>query len=725
MSFSASTCLSYLNNRTLGLTLKVYTNPTSTTNPGTFLSDVSTSSVTGGNCPYTFVVPNGTTSIRLFDQQTNCYADIPVSDNNVCTTCDLDFTSISDEQISTIYVGNLTGSCDTVINNYRIGWYGPDSTTTLAFTSGKGEIWNYDAEHPITENSLDAPFLLTGEYVSKITDVELNGARLSYTGGTNQVISPSLINCTTNTTVVSYNCGNGSTSNFPYAHAKTYQSIGNTIPKSLSAEFVLSANTPYFMWSFTGASIYDTLKLDFSGSSYPVPINLEYVKVGSDVGNSFNPNVFPKSFNSTILRKITVLTGLTVNDGDSLIINVTPNPVENSTNWGYKFGCLSNQTTPNKTCLDSYKNRPYKIKKSSITGTTGDCNTMSVNFDVSGCTESENYAFINSPLVQNSIYSSGFNFSNTDDITKLLNLNYNTLTFGNSTITPNYTSFTGYSCTNSGPNTISVDKTIDGFSFEFSNIIDLSVFYNSFIKYSNLVKALTPTFVDDDTQLSYYKIVRLRIATNTGDVSCGDNYTYADYYVHCNSNVTTGTTGGGGFTMSVPTPLIVDNYVCPTCVQNCSNVSQYVNNMNSTRNTTFPEITNTSGLRMIEPFHLGENLYVASPTFISAQTRNGNTYILYTYNTNTYAASGTGISYTLIPSLSGSTWDWENHYYLQSGSYWYQNLYDYRVEVTSTVGNPFTFKIYAKQISNFQAIGSYIEVYDSTNPSGSDPVYVY
>jgi hypothetical protein len=722
MSFSASTCLSYLNNRTLGSTLTVYSNPISTTNSGTELYNVDTSLVTGGNCPYTFVVPNDTTTIRLYDQTSNCYADIPVSDNNVCTTCDLDFISISDNEISTIYVGNLTSSCDTVINNYRIGWYGPDDPSNLAFTSGFGDIWDYDAEHPITEDSLDAPFLLTGEYVSKITDVELNGARLSYTGGTNQVISPSLIDCTTSTTVVSYNCGNGSTSNAPYVHAKSYQSIGTTTLKSLSAEFVLSANTPYFMWSFSGASIYDTIKLDFSGSSYPVPINLEYVNVGSDVGNNFNPNSFPKSFGGQILRKITVLTGLTVNDGDSIIINVTPNPTTNATNWGYKFGCLSNQSTPNKTCLDSYKNRPYKIKKSSITGTSGDCNTMSVNFDVSGCTESENYAFIYSPLVQYSTDGSGLSYVNTDDITKLLNLNYSTLTFGNSTISNNNTSFAGYSCTASS-NTISVDKTIDGFSFEFSNISDLSVFYDSFIEYSNEVKALTPTFVDDDTQLSYYKLVRLRIATNT-DGGCGDNYTYADYYVHCNSNVTSGTTGGGGFTMSVPTPLIVNNYVCPTCVQNCYNVNSRVSNMNSTRNTTFSTITNTSGVRNKEPFHYGEGCYVASPTPILEQTRNGSIFERYTYNKNTYAASGTGISYTLIPSLSGSTWDWENHYYIES-DYFYQYLYDYKVEVTSTVGNPLTFKIYAKQISNFKAIDPYFEVYDSTNPSGSDPVYVY
>ena len=79
MPFSASTCLTYTGTTTLGPTFNVYTNPTSPTIPGTYLMDVPTSSITGGNCPYTFIVPDNTTTIRLFDPISLCYADIPIT----------------------------------------------------------------------------------------------------------------------------------------------------------------------------------------------------------------------------------------------------------------------------------------------------------------------------------------------------------------------------------------------------------------------------------------------------------------------------------------------------------------------------------------------------------------------------------------------------------------------------------------------------------------------
>ena len=65
MSFSASTCLTNTGTTTLSSTLTIYSNPISPTSPGTYVTTVPTSDITGGNCPYTFVVPDGTTSVRL------------------------------------------------------------------------------------------------------------------------------------------------------------------------------------------------------------------------------------------------------------------------------------------------------------------------------------------------------------------------------------------------------------------------------------------------------------------------------------------------------------------------------------------------------------------------------------------------------------------------------------------------------------------------------------
>jgi len=733
MSFSASTCLSYLGSANLGPTLEVYINPISPTNPGTYQYTASTSSVTGGNCPYTFVVPDGTTTIRLYDPITLCYADIPISNNDVCITCDLKFSSLSDNQVSTIYVGNLTGFCDTVIENYKIGWYGPDSTTTLAFTSGKGDIWDYNNEQPITSASPNAPFLLAGEYVSKITEVELNGVRFSYTGGTNNVLSPNLINCTSGSTVTvsAYNCTNGDNTNLPYAHTKTYTTDGSSPAQSLSAEFLLSANTEYFIWNFFGYDIYDTLTLVFSGSSYTELITLENLRIGSDTGGTdLRPTTFPKTANVTSFKKITTLTGLTVNEGDRIFINVTPNPSNPATTWEYRFGCYS-RPTAEKNCLDSYKDRPYKIKKDSITGITGACNTVFISFDVSGCSTSDNSGFFSSDLVN---LTGQVNYDNmsTDNTTKLLTRSSFNLTFGSYAVV-NQTEVVGSTeCTNSSGNTISVSKTISGFTFSFSNINDLSGYYNSFTASTNYIKSKDygdGQFVDDNTNLNYYRLILLRFYTNTGNTLCGDGLLVGSGHIHCNATCTTATTMTG-YTMFIDTntPAFVNNYTCPySCTQNCPDgVNSYVNALNNTRISTFSTITNTSGLRYVSPFYQVQGLYLSEPVQSLTSDVAGSLFVYYTYSTNTYPSSG--LTSTLIPSLSGASWDWENHFTTLGDVYnsiYFQRPYYYRMVITSTIGTPLTFQIYGYNIVNFVNSGSLILVYDSTDPGGYDPYFVY
>jgi len=729
MPFSASTCLSYLGSSILGSTLKVYTNPISLTNPGTFLMDVSTSSVTGGNCPYNFVVPDGTTTIRLFDPTSFCYCDIPVSDNNVCSTCNLEFATISNNELSTIYVGNLTGSCDTSIDNYRIEWYGPDNPSTLAFTSGKGSIFPHQVTQPITSSSLDAPLLLPGYYVSKITEVELNGVRFSSTGGTNNVLSTGLVYCSTGATVSSFTCSNGIYTYPPYAHSKSYTTDGSSTPQSLSASYTLSANTSHFIWAFQAYSIYDTLTLTFSGSSYSNPIVLENIRLGGDAGGTnFTPTTFPKIYGTSgEYRKIITLTGLTVNNGDSIIINLNPNPTVNATSWNLKFGCYSNPTA-SKTCLDSYKNSPYKIKKETISSSTNSCGEVTINLSVSGCSTSDNSSFFNSDLatLSSSVYG---NYVNTDNTTKLVQVGYGPFYTGRTQVSGGGPGF-GINCTNSGTNTISITKSgTTGVDFFFSNLSDLTAYYNSFTAATTTVKNVVTangTFINDPTTINYYRFITLRFPTNTGNVLCGDSVNYTDREFHCNVSCTTGTTSGG-YTMFISTPLLTNNYTCPSiCTISCpSCIDSRVNSNNTTRNNTFSTITNTSGLRLLAPFWDTNYCQLQTLSGFSGQTNDGYVRLDIKYSTTTYASSG--ITNTLIPSLSGVTWDWGNHFNEVSPSssnpYYQQDLFRYRVAITSF--SPLTYQIYATPISNFVAQGTEVLAYDSTSPLSYNPTYVY
>lgn len=181
--FEVQLCLTDEGPTTLGSTLEVYSNPISLIDFGTYIQNVLKTDITGLNCPYTIIVPDTTTTIRLYDPISNCYVDFIVGQNNVCQTCNLTLDTASNNLTGVINTGILTGNCDSNITSYRIVWYGPDSNSDIAFKSGKGtEFPDYTVEHPIT--NVNSPSLLPGTYVSRLTDVELNGVKYSYSGGT-------------------------------------------------------------------------------------------------------------------------------------------------------------------------------------------------------------------------------------------------------------------------------------------------------------------------------------------------------------------------------------------------------------------------------------------------------------------------------------------------------------------------------------------------------------
>jgi hypothetical protein len=227
MSFSASTCITNVGTESLGPTLRIYGDPISPTLHGQYLQDVSTSLITGTNCPYTYLVPDTVTIIRIFDPTTFCYVDFPVNESSVCINCNLSLNNVSNDLIGTINVGNLTGTCDPTITDYKISWYGPNSSTNVAFTSGKGTVFpGYTAQHPLTGSS--APLLFPGVYESRITDVELNGVKLSVTGGTGtgSVLSSGLTACSLSFNVSAFTCNNGTYEGPYYSHQKTFLTDG-------------------------------------------------------------------------------------------------------------------------------------------------------------------------------------------------------------------------------------------------------------------------------------------------------------------------------------------------------------------------------------------------------------------------------------------------------------------------------------------------------------------
>lgn len=711
MAKTVQICLTDEGTSPLGPNLNIYSNPSSQILHGALIEVTPKSLLTGSNCPYLLSVPNSATVIRIFDPVTFCYVDIPVTDSDVCTTCSLGLSGITTTSPSLINVDGLSGSCDNDITDFVLDWYGPSPSTSLAFTSGKGTLFSglYQYTHPI--NNINSPILVDGTYTSRIRNVELNGVKFSTTGGSTNVLSQTLSSCTNNVTVLPYNCGNGTGGGDPlYTHYKEFVFTNPNIPpSSLNAVFVLSANTKAFAWKFEGLSIYDTLKLTLSGSAYPQPLLIEQITVGSDAGGTnFTPSTWPKTFSGNDFKKITILTGLTINNNDKIGINITPNPSNNATTWRYHFGC-SPLPTATKTCLDSYKDNTYKIKASTIQSFGPDsCGKYRIIYSVSGCSVNETTGFTDSTLVK--LNTSSFSNIATDNTTKLLGLDTGYGLFNNFTrITSCGPSRFG-NCVSIPGQQIKVVKTATTqVEIYFTSLSDLEVYYNDWPAAQAQIVSSCGAYTSNSLTFGYYKFIRL--AVYNGTYTCGDSSpSYEDLEFHYSSVISSGNTTtypGFNYYMYITTPLISNNYVCPNTCSSCGN-QNLANNANATRNLT-GYIRNVTGYRRSTPFR-DVNGLTSETTSTTSSSFSGGLTVSYTYSNLTYPATGSG-SYTLSPSLSGRTWDWENHTYLNGNSY-SQTVFSHNVVVTNW--SPFQYKIQAQQISNFTTTGGYIDVWSST-----------
>ena len=533
--------------------------------------------------------------------------------------------------------------------------------------------------------------------------------------------------------VSAYTCNNGSYGGPYYEHEKEFITSGaGTTPQSLQTAFQLSANTDTFIWEFIGYTIYDTLTLTFSGSSYSEPLILENIRVGSDSGTpDFTPTSFPKITNDSSYKKITNLSGLTVNDGDLIIIKITPNETQNNTSWLLRFGCYG-QPTAEKNCLDTYKNQSYKIKKDSIVvGTPDACGIFYITMDYSGCSSNQNSGFTQSDLIELTTSPSMSNID-TDNSTNLINRTFGAFTSGTTSLSWGGPG-NGSGCVSTTGNIIKMTKTVGQLSLFFSDFNDLVGYTSSFYYLRNLNTGQTSTytgsFINDNSTLEYFRMVELILpssSTPSSAVCDTPGVSYDTYQLHVTTVVNTGTTTGGWY-LDFVMPSIVNNFTgCTSCYLNCpERIDTMVTQINNFYNATFPERTYTNGIRYGNPFYDSEWVRKNVSTASTASTVQGYWYYYTSYRLETFPSSGN--TNTLIPSLSSTTWNFSGHSVSNSvwGSYEYtQNLYYTTVEITSMTPT-IEFKIFSQPISNWIRTGSMIEIYDSTNPSVFDSNYMY
>jgi hypothetical protein len=693
MSFSASTCLTFPSGFVTTGTFNIYSDVDNYITP--FSSATFTQLTT---CPYIMGnVPNGTTSIRIIDTGNKCCATIDLQSNDLCTTCDLSFDSYQNDIIGRIVAGELTGSCQNKITDYKIFWYGPDSTTNVAFTSGFGsEFAPYNLTHPLTGNN--SPTALAGEYIPVIDKIKLNGLNFSQTGDTGYIQSE--LECFNGTTVnVSpFTCNNG-TEVGDYTHRVNFSGASAGITSlTLLSTFELDVTTNYFAWKFNGEDIPDTLKITFYGSSYGYnPIILEFLTTGVS-SPQFNNNIslltLPKSASTPTLEsfvsKVTDLSSLTINSGDYLKLEVIPNQTISQTNWDLYFTCLD--TFDCSLCLDSYLNTPYKIKSTSIRNISGTCGVNTILFDLSGCTMS---SITNSDISKYCVTETGagstfFAQVSANNSTSLLS-SIAQIT-GSKQCSKNG-GFPNASClleTNS--NTISFSKSISGsqgvINMTFTDLNDLIAYKTSYES-----KKISSGWINDPTNKDYYKYAKLSIPNTPNNETCTDGTVAIEYNIHFSSVITTGQTSND-YTLKLPMPTIQNNMNFTSCDIDCSFYTQeIVNDINtsSTGTTNNRVFTNNTGSRYNDPV----NTY-----YYLLQSAGGSTtsiiqgfYVINNSLNSTLPFSGSSSPYTPIPALSSQTCDFSSRGDTSGLIY----VYDYLVTQGGTAN---TYTITANPIVN-------------------------
>lgn len=708
--------------------IDVYSNPVSNINHGTFVTSVTKTCLTT-NSPCTVTVPDGTVTIRLRDSGSYCFWDLPTCSSNVCQDCGLGFSYVNNNQNGTVDIGNLTGSCDNSIDDFRIEWLGPNSLSTTGFTSGKGTQYSYSNTHPLTGSN--APLLLPGNYVSRITNVNLNNVKFSSIDGLpGHVYSPTLSACSTTVTVVGLNCSNG---NVPddqyYKHQKLYITTNPlATPAALNTSFQLNNGQKFFVFEFTGYQVWDRLKLTLTGSSYPYPIVLEDYKIGTNSGgNNYNPTSFPKSTTRETVRKIITLTGLTITNNDYIYINLTPNTDTNNTSWQFKFGCRDT-ISYEKNCLNTYKNKPYKIKLSTLSATTlDDCGRFYINCDISGCTSSQNSGWVNSDfryLIGSSVSESNLSTNNSTGL-------YNHL-FGQ--FYPSYNQYSDqwvyyptYTCSSTtGLYTYQkVTGTTAGSNkiiFKFQNSSDSTAFQTQF------TNAKTPlTWNSNNTTSDYYQYIRLYFVYSTSvSQVCVDGGTFYVTSVDIAPNaVMSSSTVAGAYPnqVEITTPTMTYNSTIftGTCIYNMwpnkiDTINNFATGFTYYLNAT-PTTVTSKNIPLMSWGSIKYNFNTSGDN--TSDTKNAYLSIFPKYDFYTYPANGNTDPPTLLPAFSGSPFPEQRYIDEFSGppnnNNYRQDLWYYSVQITS-ITPPIKFRIYGYDISNYTTTNYHL-IYDNNLPS--------
>jgi len=256
----------------------------------------------------------------------------------------------------------------------------------------------------------------------------------------------------------------------------------------------------------------------------------------------------------------------------------------------------------------------------------------------------------------------------------------------------------GPTCVTPNSNVITYEKGVFGSIGEFRITCDTFSDFNDFYTTYNSVNSSFSGSPFDNTSIDYYRAFTIFVP-NPLTVPCGDGVGFRDIPIHYSSVVTTG--GTGPWFINFTMPLVTSGITFDACDQGCTsslnNIVSAINNASTGTSNNFTGTTTTgsryTNFTSIQYNYLrlfyNNNIFTAQT--IEARVR------LHDYQYQTIPWSG--ISNTLIPSLSGQSCNITGITRPPSGQYYDKYQYYYQVFLTDPLDRT-SFDIYASPITN-------------------------
>jgi len=636
-----------------------------------------------GNCPFTLTnIPDNATQVLIIDQcsgiipdnvnlqfiQPNyncCYAliDIPEDCINTppswCEECNITFDTFQTSSIGKLVAGELESSCGSV-TDYVIGWYlnGDYSAPTLTTGFGSAAGPYQFGPHPLTGSG--AVPVVGGSWEGIIHDIVINGTLYSSVSGSKGGTPIPFESCFDTVVVDPLTCDNGTASG-KYSHQYNFnsQAVGTTLAPT-SITYTLDSTTKYFAYAFKGFSIWDELEIKWiSGdpnatsdpSLYSQPIYLEKLQLGSNVtpdpisnqninlaSNLYNAvdfpttisnlnNIWPKKYSGdNYFQRVLTLTNLETSSNpstpDYLEITVSPNTLNNNTQWQAGFQCLTNFDCTNCT-FEDYPDNIQKIYSINLNKSYA-CPSQTLTVNFTGC-----LAFPSIPppsdLINVNINSSGINNPNINLIGSQF---YPFSSFSQpvnligqiqcspegpgswNSNNPNWTSdasHVGLICSNPSTSTITLNKTPNSIKLTFNSESDYLHYKNNLI---NTVLTYNPNFttpkICSTTSTDYFQVFGIFIPNQSSGADCGDNTTIIKYFFHVNDYLNTTyveNSLNNVWSIEIPQTLMTNCYGNSPC-SNCFPITNiFTSGYNShVNNQTVFSYTTTTGAKYTQPF---------------------------------------------------------------------------------------------------------------------------